>query len=169
MSPHNTFTPSLSTACHELRNPLHAILALLEFLVEGSGLSRQQRKDVASIQVCSSVVVGSARKLTRHSFLWRAVRLCLIQLACVCPVVTGVTHRRQSCAFNMQRLVNDVLDLAKLREGKLALRPAPVSPLARLSCNPAVLQTFCACASRDRPNPSPSSLGICNRLTSWSW
>ena len=33
----------------------------------------------------------------------------------------------QVCAFNMQRLVNDVLDLAKLREGKLALQPVMVS------------------------------------------
>ena len=32
----------------------------------------------------------------------------------------------QVCAFNMQRLVNDVLDLAKLREGKLALQPVMV-------------------------------------------
>ena len=32
----------------------------------------------------------------------------------------------QLCAFNMQRLVNDVLDLAKLREGTLVLRPVQV-------------------------------------------
>ena len=73
-------TPLL-VACHELRNPLHAILAMLSFLVEDDGLSRSQRQDVSAIQLC---------------------------------------------AFNMQRLVNDVLDLAKLREGTLVLRPVQV-------------------------------------------
>jgi signal transduction histidine kinase len=68
-------------ACHELRNPLHAILAMIGFLAEDTSLGRQQQHDIASIQVC---------------------------------------------AFNMQRLVNDVLDLAKLREGKLALQPVMV-------------------------------------------
>ena len=71
------------TACHELRNPLHAILAMLGFLAEDDGLSVMQRQDVSAIQLC---------------------------------------------AFNMQRLVNDVLDLAKLREGKLQLRPIPARP-----------------------------------------
>ena len=70
-----------SAACHELRNPLHAILAMLEFLIDDPGVKSQHRQDIASIQVC---------------------------------------------AFNMQRLVNDVLDFAKLREGELQLRPIPV-------------------------------------------
>ena len=30
------------------------------------------------------------------------------------------------CASQMQRLVNDVLDLAKLREGSLRIQPEPV-------------------------------------------
>jgi signal transduction histidine kinase len=37
-----------------------------------------------------------------------------------------VVRAWQLSAFNMQRLVNDVLDLAKLREGKLALQPVMV-------------------------------------------
>ena len=69
------------SACHELRNPLHAILAMLDFLVEDRTLKSQQLQDVITMQVC---------------------------------------------AFNMQRLVNDVLDLAKLREGKLAIQPVMV-------------------------------------------
>jgi two-component system sensor histidine kinase EvgS len=84
-----------SAACHELRNPLHAILAMIGFLAEDNSLGLQQQHDIASIQVC---------------------------------------------AFNMQRLVNDVLDLAKLREGKLALQPVMVrvghtSKLALLAAN----------------------------------
>ncbi len=85
---HTSFSPlpflaagMSSAACHELRNPLHAILAMLEFLIDDPAVKSQHRQDIASIQVC---------------------------------------------AFNMQRLVNDVLDLAKLREGKLALQPVMV-------------------------------------------
>ncbi len=70
------------SACHELRNPLHAILAMLDLLIDDPAMKSQQLQDILSIQVC---------------------------------------------AFNMQRLVNDVLDLAKLREGKLALQPVMVS------------------------------------------
>jgi signal transduction histidine kinase len=65
------------TACHELRNPLHAILATLSFMEEDSALSTVQAEDLSTM-------------------------------------ILSATH--------MQRLVNDVLDLAKLREGSLQLR-----------------------------------------------
>ncbi len=70
-------------ACHELRNPLHAIMATLDFLVEDTpALTAQQHSDVLAIH-------------------------------------TSAAH--------MQRLVNDVLDLAKLREGSLQIRTEPVT------------------------------------------
>jgi signal transduction histidine kinase len=70
------------SACHELRNPLHAIMATLEFLVEDtSTLTTEQHSDILAIHMSAS---------------------------------------------HMQRLVNDVLDLAKLREGSLQIRPESV-------------------------------------------
>jgi signal transduction histidine kinase len=71
----------MGPACHELRNPLHAILATLGFLVEDESLTEAQARDV--------------------NVLFRA-------------------------ASDMQRLVNDVLDLAKLREGSLKIREEAV-------------------------------------------
>ena len=70
-------------ACHELRNPLHAILALLGFLEDDPALSPDQLADVRAIL---------------------------------------------KSALHMQRLVNDVLDLAKLREGSLEICPIVVRP-----------------------------------------
>lgn len=72
----------LPTACHELRNPLHAIMATLDFLLTDGSLTPEQAADVNVIYLSAST---------------------------------------------MQRLVNDVLDLAKLRDGTLKIEPEPVS------------------------------------------
>ena len=69
---------SVSTACHELRNPLHAIMATLGFMMEDATMTAEQASDVNIIYLSAS---------------------------------------------HMQRLVNDVLDLAKLREGTLKICP----------------------------------------------
>ncbi len=71
----------LWSACHELRNPLHAIMAMLEFLVEDATLTPEQASDLNILFLSAS---------------------------------------------HMQRLVNDVLDLAKLREGSLKITAEPV-------------------------------------------
>ena len=77
-----------ATACHELRNPLHAVLATLGFLLEDTSLTEEQANDVNAIFISAS---------------------------------------------HMQRLVNDVLDMAKLREGSLEIRPEPVRAQVRES------------------------------------
>ena len=66
----------LCAACHELRNPLHGITAIVRFFEDDSSLSQDQQEDIMSLK--------------------------------------GLTT-------NMQRLINDVLDLAKLSDGTLAL------------------------------------------------
>ena len=74
-------------ACHELRNPLHAIMATLTFLMDDATLTKEQSSDIEVLFTCAS---------------------------------------------HMQRLVNDVLDIAKLREGSLKIQAVQVStpPLA---------------------------------------
>jgi signal transduction histidine kinase len=71
---------TLGYACHELRNPLHAISASAGFLAETIPPGSEGYEDIQSI-------------------------------------LTG--------AGQMHRLVNDVLDLGKLRAGKLAIQPEP--------------------------------------------
>ena len=71
----------LLAACHELRNPLHAIMATLTFLMDDSTLTEEQFNDIEVIFTCAS---------------------------------------------HMQRLVNDVLDVAKLREGSLKIQAVQV-------------------------------------------
>ena len=84
---HDVHCTMCVTACHELRNPLHAVLATLEFLLEdSSNMTAAQIEDINSILLSAS---------------------------------------------HMQRLVNDVLDLAKIREGSLQIRPEPVRMLCR--------------------------------------
>ena len=75
-------------ACHEMRNPLHAILALLDCILEfrQPPIEGDLRADVAAIQLS---------------------------------------------AASMQRLVNDILDLGKLRDGTLTIRPSRVSTSPR--------------------------------------
>ena len=68
---------TLGYACHELRNPLHAISASAAFLAENIKPGDEGYEDIQSI-------------------------------------LTG--------AGQMHRLVNDVLDLGKLRAGKLEIR-----------------------------------------------
>jgi hypothetical protein len=99
-------------ACHELRNPLHAIMAMLDFLTQGwSTMTSEQRSDLGAIQ---------------------------------------------HCAFNMQRLVNDVLDLAKLREGALALHPVAVGARALVGTGQLCLS---GCTHPPR-TPSSSTLPV---------
>jgi signal transduction histidine kinase len=73
---------TLGYACHELRNPLHAISASAAFLAERIPPGDEAYEDLQSI-------------------------------------LTG--------AGQMHRLVNDVLDLGKLRAGKLTIQPEPFS------------------------------------------
>ena len=76
-------------ACHELRNPLHAVMATIRFLEEEK-LTAEQIDDVKSLK---------------------------------------------GLATSMVRLVNDVLDLAKLNEGSLTLAFEQVRPgCTRGSC-----------------------------------
>ena len=63
-------------ACHELRNPLHGITAIIRFFEDDTSLSREHRDDLQSLK---------------------------------------------GLATSMQRLINDVLDLAKLSDGTLLL------------------------------------------------
>ena len=71
---------TLGYACHELRNPLHAISASAAFLVDVITQGSPGYEDLLAI-------------------------------------LAG--------AEQMHRIVNDVLDLGKLRAGKLALKPEP--------------------------------------------
>jgi signal transduction histidine kinase len=79
------FLDALATACHELRNPLHAIVGMLDLVKDDM---KSSPVNLSSIRSGLAAIAGSTKQ--------------------------------------MQRLVNDVLDYAKLESGSMELIRNPV-------------------------------------------
>ena len=128
------------TACHALRDPLHALMGTLELLSEDTTLSQEQQADMnVGVVCCRCRAVAAAVAVAVVN------RLSVRQVGLACPGEGGQTGDSpcrthptslsylpralqvlQISSRHMQRLVHDVVDLVKMREGSLNIEPEAV-------------------------------------------